>query len=186
MLFNSVAFIIFFILVTAGYFILPHRFRWALLLLASAYFYAAFIPWYLLILVFLILVDFFLGLQIEKAKGARRKHLLYVSILSNVGTLFIFKYYNFFVNNFEAIAAAPIGRCRRHRKSVRRNQGERVPPTCSMRRRRRFRLPAPRGFSHRAAMPTSRHDFPAPYLVPFERRGRRSRLRLKVCGRSCG
>jgi hypothetical protein len=53
-------------------------------------------------------VDFFLGLQIEKAKGARRKHLLYVSILSNVGTLFIFKYYNFFVNNFEAIA--PVNR----------------------------------------------------------------------------
>ena len=50
MLFNSIAFLCFFPLVTAFYFVLPHRFRWALLLTASCIFYCYFIPAYLLIL----------------------------------------------------------------------------------------------------------------------------------------
>ena len=52
MLFNSSAFAIFFPVVTAGYFILPHRFRWAWLLAASCLFYMYFIPVYILILRF--------------------------------------------------------------------------------------------------------------------------------------
>ena len=55
MLFNSFAFVIFFPIVTAGYFLLPHRFRWLWLLSASCYFYMAFIPEYILILLFTIM-----------------------------------------------------------------------------------------------------------------------------------
>ena len=36
MLFNSLEFLVFFPLVTAAYFLCPHRFRWALLLAASS------------------------------------------------------------------------------------------------------------------------------------------------------
>jgi hypothetical protein len=36
MLFNSAAFLIFFPVVTTAYFLLPHRFRWLLLLAAIA------------------------------------------------------------------------------------------------------------------------------------------------------
>jgi hypothetical protein len=57
MLFNSLQFLVFFPVVTALYFLAPHRARWLLLLAASCVFYAAFIPKYLLILLFLILVD---------------------------------------------------------------------------------------------------------------------------------
>ena len=39
MLFNSAAYFAFFTLVAVGYFALPHRFRWALLLAASYFFY---------------------------------------------------------------------------------------------------------------------------------------------------
>jgi hypothetical protein len=59
MLFNSAHFVLlFFPIVVAGYFCLAHRFRWVWLLTASSYFYMAFIPYYILILVFTILVDY--------------------------------------------------------------------------------------------------------------------------------
>jgi D-alanyl-lipoteichoic acid acyltransferase DltB (MBOAT superfamily) len=99
MLFNSFQFLLFFPIVTLLYFLLPHKFRWLHLLIASCVFYAAFIPIYLLILFFTIIVDYIAGIMIENAEGARRKWFLVLSIVVNVGTLAIFKYYNFFTNN---------------------------------------------------------------------------------------
>ncbi|HKY98843.1 MAG TPA: MBOAT family O-acyltransferase [Gemmatimonadaceae bacterium] len=104
MLFNSFTFLIFFPIVVAVYFAIPHRFRWAWLLLASCYFYMAFIPVYILILFFTIIIDYFAGILIENAKGRRRKFYLAASIVANVGVLAIFKYFNFLSANANAIA----------------------------------------------------------------------------------
>ncbi|MBV6397288.1 MAG: Peptidoglycan O-acetyltransferase [Anaerolineales bacterium] len=104
MLFNSLPFYIFFPLVTLGYFLLPHRFRWLWLLAASAYFYMAFIPAYILILLATILVDYFSGLAIEKAEGKRRRGFLILSLAANLGMLGFFKYFNFFNANAAALA----------------------------------------------------------------------------------
>ena len=95
MLFNSVDFIFFFVLVTVGYFLLPHRYRWVLLLAASCYFYMAFVPIYILILGFTIVIDYFAGIYIENAQGKNRKLLLICSLVANIGVLVVFKYYNF-------------------------------------------------------------------------------------------
>jgi alginate O-acetyltransferase complex protein AlgI len=99
MLFNSIEFVIFFPLVTILYFILPHKYRWALLLLASCYFYMAFVPVYIVILGFTIVVDYFAGLQIAKQQGKKRKLFLIISLIANIGVLGIFKYYNFINEN---------------------------------------------------------------------------------------
>lgn len=99
MLFNSIQFLIFFVVVTTLYFSIPHRFRWFLLLTASCIFYAAFIPIYLLILFGTIIIDYIAGIQIESASGARRKSFLVLSLVANVGVLAVFKYYNFFIDN---------------------------------------------------------------------------------------
>ncbi len=73
MLFNSFAFcFIFFPLVTAGYFVLPHRLRWLLLLLASCWFYMAFVPAYILILAFTTMVDYAAGLLLQHSTPRRR------------------------------------------------------------------------------------------------------------------
>jgi alginate O-acetyltransferase complex protein AlgI len=104
MLFNSIKFFIFFPLVTALYYILPHRFRWFLLLAASCYFYMTFIPIYILILIITILIDYFAGILIEKASDKNKKLLLVISIISTCMVLFIFKYFNFFTSNFNSIA----------------------------------------------------------------------------------
>ena len=68
MLFNSFEFVVFFITVTFLFFLLPHRLRWLLLLIASSLFYMAFIPIYILILAGMILVDYLAGLMIEGSR----------------------------------------------------------------------------------------------------------------------
>lgn len=95
MLFNSLHFLLFFPIVTAFYFLCPHRFRWQLLLMASCYFYMVYKPVYILILIFTILVDYTAAANIERSEGGRRKFFLLASILANVGVLVFFKYYNF-------------------------------------------------------------------------------------------
>jgi len=104
MLFNSFAFALFFPLVTAGYFLLPHRWRWFWLLAASCYFYTYFIPIYFLILASTIVIDYFAGRLIEGSSGAQRKGWLIMSIVANVGVLAAFKYFNFINHNLEALA----------------------------------------------------------------------------------
>jgi len=104
MLFNSFAFLLFFPIVTIAYFALPHRFRWALLLLASCIFYMAFIPKYILILLVTISVDYFAGIGIEATQGSRRRWLLIASLLTNLGMLAFFKYFNFANENLGALA----------------------------------------------------------------------------------
>ncbi len=105
MLFNSFQFLIFFLIVTAVYFAVRHRARWPFLLFASCYFYIAFIPKFILVLFFLILVDYCAGLWIEAlpAGGRARKAALVISLFANIAILGVFKYFNFMNANFDAL-----------------------------------------------------------------------------------
>jgi alginate O-acetyltransferase complex protein AlgI len=103
MLFNSLHFLVFFALVTPLYYSIPGKFRWILLLVSSAYFYASFIPAYLLILFIIILTDYFAGLWIEKANGRQRRFLLVVSLVVNICFLSFFKYADFIHTNISAL-----------------------------------------------------------------------------------
>ena len=58
-----------------------------------------FIPVYILILGFTIVVDYFAGIWLEKTKGKKRKYFLIASLIANIGVLAIFKYYNFLNDN---------------------------------------------------------------------------------------
>jgi len=100
MLFNSIDFLIYFPVVTGLYFLLPHRYRWFFLLVASCVFYMAFIPSYILILFLAIFIDYWAAIFIERSEGRQKKTYLFVSILSTVLLLFFFKYFNFFHSNF--------------------------------------------------------------------------------------
>ncbi|MBS1492813.1 MAG: MBOAT family protein [Bacteroidetes bacterium] len=99
MIFNSFPFVFFFIIVTAAYFILPHKFRWFLLLAASCYFYMFFYPVYILILAFTIVIDYFAGIYLEKTPRPKKKLYLIYSLIANIGVLAFFKYYNFLNEN---------------------------------------------------------------------------------------
>jgi D-alanyl-lipoteichoic acid acyltransferase DltB (MBOAT superfamily) len=105
MVFNSFPFLVFFLVVTTLFFALPHRARWFLLLSASCAFYMWFIPSYILILGFTIIVDYFAGLWIAGSVGQRRKFALTLSLVANVGVLAFFKYFNFLTDNLAGLAA---------------------------------------------------------------------------------
>ncbi len=104
MLFNSIDFVIFYIVVTALYFASPYKLRWLILLAASCYFYMAFVPVYILILGFTIVIDYFAGILIEGAKQRHhRKMLLAASLVANIGVLAVFKYFNFINLNIDLL-----------------------------------------------------------------------------------
>jgi alginate O-acetyltransferase complex protein AlgI len=54
-----------------------------------------FLPVYILILGFTIVVDYFAGIYIAESEGRKRKMFLIASLVANIGVLAFFKYYNF-------------------------------------------------------------------------------------------
>lgn len=103
MLFNSLSFLLFLPVAFFSYWATPARYRNLILFLLSCYFYMSLIPKYILVLFFLIVLDYFLAIALEKEQD-NRKVLLWVSIVANIGTLFIFKYFNFFNENIAVLA----------------------------------------------------------------------------------
>jgi len=103
MLFNSFQFLLFFPVVTILFFVLPHKFRWLWLLLASCYFYMALIPVYIIILLVTIVIDYFAGILIENSPQQKKRSYLVISLISNIGILAFFKYYDFFIENVNGV-----------------------------------------------------------------------------------
>lgn len=97
MLFNSVEFLLFFPIVVTAYYLCPQRYRWALLLAASYYFYAAWKLEYVVLIMISTGVDYVAGIQMGKqsTRAGRRPYLI-LSLVTNLGLLFAFKYFNFF------------------------------------------------------------------------------------------
>ena len=106
MLFNSLLFLLFFLIVTPVYYLLPHRARWVWLLAASCYFYMYFKPVYILIIFFTIIVDYCAGILIEKSEGRKRKLYLILSLAANIGVLAFYKYFNFLAQNINFIGSS--------------------------------------------------------------------------------
>ncbi len=102
MLFDSLQFILFYIVITLVYFSIRQRGRVWLLLLASCYFYMVFKPVYIVILLVTIIVDYFAGIWIAQSEGKKRKWFLIASLIANIGFLAFFKYWNFFNDNLTA------------------------------------------------------------------------------------
>jgi alginate O-acetyltransferase complex protein AlgI len=75
-----------------------------LLLAASYYFYMSWNPWYLSLILLSTGIDFLSSHKIDQSLDqSKRKQWLMVSILLNLGILFTFKYFNFFVDSFHTL-----------------------------------------------------------------------------------
>jgi D-alanyl-lipoteichoic acid acyltransferase DltB (MBOAT superfamily) len=103
MSFASPEFIILFVSVLVLYYALPPAGRNPLLLIASAAFYMWWRPEYVVLILFSVTVDYFvaLGLRADAAPG-RRRLLLVVSLVTNLGLLFFFKYFSFAADSLRA------------------------------------------------------------------------------------
>ena len=109
MIFNSVAYLVFFPIVVILYFILPRKLRNFWLLLASYFFYMNWNAKYALLLFGSTVITYLCGLVIEQLRKRNvnqyMKWVLAVSFILNLGILFIFKYSNFFLENLEQITS---------------------------------------------------------------------------------
>lgn len=107
MLFNSVQFAFFFVVVTTLYWALPHRGRTCLLLVASYFFYGCAGAWFLGLLAISTLLDFSCALMIDRSTTPRgRKVWLTISVVGELGILGFFKYFNFFSENIYTLLTA--------------------------------------------------------------------------------
>ena len=105
MLFNSISFAIFLPIVFSLYWIMPHRFRWGILLIASYFFYMSWNPKYATLILSTTLVSYLAAILIEKKKSRiSRKIIIIGSTFFCLGILFFFKYFNFFEETAFAIA----------------------------------------------------------------------------------
>ncbi|MFV8357192.1 MBOAT family O-acyltransferase [Flavobacterium sp. XS1P32] len=107
MFFNSLSFALFLPLVFVLYWFVFNKNKStqnAILILASYYFYSCWDWRFLFLLVFSTFLDYYTGIQIEKAKSENsRKFWFWLSISMNLGFLGIFKYYNFFADSFSQL-----------------------------------------------------------------------------------
>lgn len=101
MIFVELRFFFFFAAVFLVYWTLPRNFTRKLFLLVSSYvFYGAWNWKFLSLILVSTIVDYLVGLQLPKAESRqRRRGLLLCSLITNLGLLGTFKYFNFFVDS---------------------------------------------------------------------------------------
>jgi len=102
MLFTTLDFLIFFVLVLALLFVIKYRrFQHIFLLIASYFFFYYTSNYLVILLIYSTLMDFFIGKQIWKTQKIRNKKiLLIISLVGNLGLLGFFKYADFAILQF--------------------------------------------------------------------------------------
>ena len=104
MFFNSIDFALFLPIVFILYWFVTNKYLVAqnLLIVVASYVFYGWWDWrFLFLILFSTCVDFIIGLKLgEEPNNKKRKILLWISICVNIGLLGVFKYYNFFLDNF--------------------------------------------------------------------------------------
>lgn len=110
MLFNSIAFLLFFPIVCMLYYAIPSKqikARNLLLLVSSYYFYMNWKPAYALLLLTSTFITYIAALGIGHFDDKRKKKICFVSsLVLNLAILFLFRYYNFISSNIEVVLYA--------------------------------------------------------------------------------
>ncbi len=109
MAFQTFAYFVFLPVMMAGYFVLPHRFRWAWLLAGSYFFYMQWNAVYALLMLLSTGITYLCGLGLQRAKTAgARKGCVGASLALNLGILFFFKYYGLVAGTLASIPHNPV------------------------------------------------------------------------------
>ena len=108
MLFNSLEFCLFLLVFCLVYYLLPGRWSNYVILFGSYLFYGSWDWRFLGLIVASTMIDYAVGLELVKPhNGARRRRqLLAISIVANLGMLIFFKYFNFFESNLITLLKA--------------------------------------------------------------------------------
>jgi len=106
MLFNSIEYLIFLPTVFILYWLLKNDYKKQnLLLLLSSFVFYGFWDWrFLSLIIYSSFIDYYIGIKIHETEDKKtRKNWLILSLVSNLGLLAAFKYYNFFAESFAAL-----------------------------------------------------------------------------------
>jgi len=105
MVFSSITFLVYFLPVfLLLYHLVPNKFKNAVILVGSVYFYSWGGPKFIFIILGTTFLDFFLVNAMNNRKSpASKKKFLVLSLCLNVGLLFYFKYCNFFIENINGV-----------------------------------------------------------------------------------
>ena len=107
MLFNSLAYAVFLPCVFILYWILPHKVRWPLLLVASYYFYMSWNAAYVVLIASTTIVSWLCAICMEKTENRTLKKVsVAIALVISLGILYVFKYYNFSVEILESLSAS--------------------------------------------------------------------------------
>ncbi|MGE6490027.1 MBOAT family O-acyltransferase [Paenisporosarcina sp. NPDC076898] len=105
MTFISIEFLLFFAIIVFTYYLIPHRLRWILLLIASYVFYAILSIQFIPLLLASTAITYFTGILIEKQETKKqKKKVMLVGISVLLFFLGWFKYFNFVNDSLRAIA----------------------------------------------------------------------------------
>ena len=102
MLFNSIEFPLFLVIVFALFWLIPNKFRWVLLLTASYFFYIYWNPRLVFLILFTTLVSYICGILLERNSSSLRlkRLILAITAVACLGVLLFFKYFNFLYDVF--------------------------------------------------------------------------------------
>ena len=105
MRFTQIEFILFFIFLLGCLFLVRENRARKIILLAASYYFYAYWDWrFLSLLMFVTFSDFQIGKLLSRSVLPQRRRLLIaVSVLINLGMLAVFKYFNFFVSSLQQI-----------------------------------------------------------------------------------
>lgn len=100
MLFNTQEYLFFFLSIVLLYFLFKSQYRWVLLLIGSYFFYMNWNAEYAILIFTSTVITYACGNLIYRTDSKKKKKgLLVFSLVSNLGILFVFKYFNFFSEN---------------------------------------------------------------------------------------
>ncbi len=105
MVFSSMTFLWIFLPILLGiYYISKEKYRNTILLIFSLIFYSWGEPRYIILMIFSIIINYILGIILDKSKTTIKKRIiLVIAIIFNLSLLGYFKYFNFFASNINKI-----------------------------------------------------------------------------------
>ncbi len=107
MVFSSITFLFCFLpLFFITYYLLPDKLKNTWLVISSIVFYSWGAPLFIFAVIISCFIDYFVALHFE---DRNRKLFLVIGIITNLSLLFYFKYFNFFIGNFNAISESLFG-----------------------------------------------------------------------------
>lgn len=106
MVFNSLSFAIFCPIVFALYWFTKDKYKWIILFVASYYFYMSWNVKYVFLILLTTVVSYVCALLIDKTEDKKRKkRYMVAALIICLGTLFVFKYFNFALDNINKICS---------------------------------------------------------------------------------